>query len=127
MMQSEVQTEALIYAAEGGALATVRAVLAEGADPNTRELTPFQCPVLACAANLGQTAVVRYLLDQGADVNARGPNGLTAIMLAVKRKDEEAIKFLIKRGADPDKKSDDGTTARIIAETKGPKRLAALL
>src|SRR5688500_2985542 len=68
-----------------------------------------------------------WLIDQGADVNARGPNGLTAIMLAIKRKDEEAIKFLIKRGADPDKKSDDGTTARIIAETKGPKRLAALL
>src|SRR5687767_9029662 len=68
-----------------------------------------------------------WLIDQGADVNARGPNGLTAIMLAVKRKHEEAIKFLIKRGADPDKKSDDGTTARIIAETKGPKRLAALL
>jgi len=69
----------------------------------------------------------QWLLDQGADVNARGPNGLTAIMLAVKRKDEEAIKFLMKRGADPDKKSDDRTTARKIAETKGPKRIANLL
>ena len=48
-------------------------------------------------------------------------------MLAVKRKDEEAIKFLMNRGADPGKKSDDGTTARKIAETKGPKRIANLL
>ena len=69
----------------------------------------------------------QWLLDQGADVNARGPAGLTALMLAVKRKDEDAIKFLMERGADPEKKSDDGTTARRIAETKGPKRLLALL
>ena len=69
----------------------------------------------------------QWLLDQGADVNARGPNGLTAIVLAVKRKDEEAIRFLMDRGADPDKQSDEGTTARKIAETKGPKRIANLL
>jgi ankyrin repeat protein len=68
-----------------------------------------------------------WLLDQGADINSSGPRGLTAIMLAVKRKDEEAIAFLMKRGANPDKKGDDGTTARTIAKTKGPKRLLDLL
>ena len=68
-----------------------------------------------------------WLLDLGADINYSGPRGLTAIMLSVKRKDEEAIKFLMKRGADPDKKSDDASTARTIAESKGPKRLLALL
>ncbi len=44
-------------------------------------------------------------------------------MLAVKRKDEDAIKWLITRGADPDKPNDTGLSARKIAETKGPKRL----
>jgi hypothetical protein len=68
-----------------------------------------------------------WLLDQGADVNAPGPGGLTAVMLAVKRKDEDAIKYLIGRGADPDKQSGDGTTARKIAESKGPRRLLTLL
>lgn len=68
-----------------------------------------------------------WLLEQGAEVDAAGPNGLTALMFAVKRKDEPAIKLLIKRGADPDRPSDDGTTARMIAETKGPRRLLALL
>ena len=69
----------------------------------------------------------KWLLDEGADVNARGPGGLTALMLAVKRKDEDAIKWLIAVGADPDRESDDGTSARKIAESKGPKRIASLL
>jgi ankyrin repeat protein len=67
-----------------------------------------------------------WLLDQGADVNAPRPGGLTALMLAVKRKDEDAIKFLIKLGADPNRRSDDGISARGIAESKGPKRLLRL-
>ena len=59
-------------------------------------------------------------------MNARGPRGLTALMLAVKRKDEDAIKWLVTAGADPDLESDDGTSARKIARTKGPKRLLEL-
>jgi ankyrin repeat protein len=69
----------------------------------------------------------KWLLDHGADINAPGPAGLTAIMLAVKRKDGEAINFLKRRGADPDKEADDGTTARKIAQQKGPRRLLDLL
>jgi len=71
-------------------------------------------------------AFVRWLLEKGADVNARGPGGLTALMLAVKRKDEDTIKWMVDAGADPDAESEDGTSARKIAETKGPKRLLAL-
>ena len=71
-------------------------------------------------------AFAKWLLDQGADVNATGPNGLTALMLAVKRKDEDAIKWLMERGADPGRENEQGISARNIAETKGPKRLANL-
>ena len=72
-------------------------------------------------------AFAKWLLAEGADVNARGPNGLTALMLAVKRKDEDAIKWLVDAGADPDRKSDDGLTARMIAKGKGPRRILDLL
>jgi ankyrin repeat protein len=68
-----------------------------------------------------------WLLEKGADVNAPGPAGLTALMLAVKRKDEDAIKLLMRSGADPDRESEQGISARKIAETKGPKRLLDLL
>ena len=69
----------------------------------------------------------RWLLNKGADVNARGPGGLIALMLAVNRKDEDAIKMLLEFGADPDLESEQGISARKIAESKGPKRLLNLL
>lgn len=68
-----------------------------------------------------------WLLKEGADVNARGPKGMTALMFAVKRKEEDTIRMLLKYGADPDKKSDEGLSARKLAEEKGPKRIANLL
>ena len=68
----------------------------------------------------------KWLVDEGADVNARGPMGLTALMLAVKRKDEDTIKWLIDEGADPDLESEQGISARKIADEKGPKRIAIL-
>ena len=69
----------------------------------------------------------RWLLEKGADPNARGPGRMTALMLAVKRKDEDAIKWLVTAGADPSLESDDGTSARKIAEVKGPKKLLRLI
>ncbi len=68
-----------------------------------------------------------WLLKSGADVNAPGPKGITALMLAVKRKDEEGIKLLLRFGADRDKENEDGLSARKLAEKKGPKRILNLL
>lgn len=67
-----------------------------------------------------------WLLKEGADVNAPGPRGYTALMFAVKRKDEDAIRMLLRYGADPDKESGEGMSARKLAEAKGPKRIANL-
>jgi hypothetical protein len=72
-------------------------------------------------------AFAKWLLSQGADVNARGRGGMTALFLAVKRKDEDAISWLISNGANPDMKDDKGLSARKIAEEKGPRRLLDLL
>jgi len=68
-----------------------------------------------------------WLLTEGADVDAPGPRGMTALMFAVKRKEEDTIRMLLKYGADPDKKSDEGLSARKLAEEKGPRRIADLL
>jgi hypothetical protein len=69
----------------------------------------------------------RWLLEQGADVNAADEKGNTALMMAVKRRDEDSIKFLVSHGADADKTNKDGVSARTIVEQKGPKRLLKLL
>lgn len=68
-----------------------------------------------------------WLLTEGAEVDAPGPRGMTALMFAVKRKEEDTIRMLLKYGADPDKKNDEGISARKLAEEKGPKRIAGLL
>jgi len=68
-----------------------------------------------------------WLLNEGADVDAPGPRGYTALMFAVKRKEEDAIRMLLRYGADPDRKSEDGMSARKLAEEKGPKRILHLL
>jgi ankyrin repeat protein len=69
----------------------------------------------------------RWTVDHGADVNARGPEGMTALMLAVKRKDEDSIKWLMSAGADPDLKDEKGISARKLVQTKGPKRMLEFL
>lgn len=71
-------------------------------------------------------AFARWTLERGANVNARGPGGLTALMLAVKRKDEDAITMLISYGADADRESDNGLSARKLAEQKGPRKILRL-
>jgi len=58
-----------------------------------------------------------WLLEMGADVDVADEKGNTALMVAVKRKDEENIIRLVKRGADADRKNTDGDSARRIAET----------
>ena len=68
-----------------------------------------------------------WVLEQGADVNARGRGGLTALMLAVKRKEEDLIKLLLRCGADPNLEDDKGMSARKIAKAKAPQRILRLL
>jgi ankyrin repeat protein len=68
-----------------------------------------------------------WLLTEGAEADAPGPRGMTALMFAVKRKEEDTIRMLLKYGADPDKNSDEGLSARRLAEEKGPRRIARLL
>lgn len=70
---------------------------------------------------------VKWLLGMGVDVNAADDKGNTALMVAVKRKDEASIKFLVSVGADPNIQNASGLSARTLVELKGPKRLLALL
>lgn len=72
-------------------------------------------------------AFVGWLLKRGADVNAADEKGNKALMVAVKRKNEDAIRLLISRGADPDKQNQKGESTRSLAEIKGPKRILRLL
>jgi len=60
---------------------------------------------------------------RGADVNTVAPQGVNALMIAVKRKDDELIRKLVSLGANPDVKNETGESARSIADKRGPKRV----
>jgi ankyrin repeat protein len=80
--QTKRQTNFALYsAALKGDAATVKRLLAEGADPSFRGSTNY--PVLAVAMTGGDPAAVQALLDNGADINAQDPNGMTALSSAV--------------------------------------------
>ena len=57
-----------------------------------------------------------WFLDNGADVNHIGPEGFSALHLAVKRKaDRSVIQFLLDRGADVNRENKEGMSPRKLA------------
>jgi hypothetical protein len=67
-----------------------------------------------------------WLLENGADANTTGTDGNNALMIAVRRKDEDAVNLLLGFGADGGRENKEGLSAEKLAELKGPKRIAKL-
>ena len=106
-----------MVAALGGYVSVVKKLLAKGADldnPGWNALT--------YAATGGQNDVVRVLLDAGANVNASGPNGTTALMMAVRGGHAATVDLLLEKGADPGRRNENG--ARIVVFVGFPQRHA---
>lgn len=75
-------------------------------------------PALHTAAAFGSHEELLHLLDRGVDPNLAGPDGLTALMLAVH--DSQKVATLLARGARVDTRSDLQNTALILAGRAGP-------
>ena len=89
---------ALMFAARGGALETVRVLIAAGADVDDTDAWGVSATTVATHA--GFTEVVELLLEAGADANA-AEAGFAAIHPAVMRQDERLVAALLEHGADP--------------------------
>ncbi|MDD5542598.1 MAG: ankyrin repeat domain-containing protein [Acidobacteriia bacterium] len=81
------------------------------------------------APPLGDARAVNVLLDHGANINARGPGGLTLLMLAASSDalPVDIIKTLIARGADVNAKSAAGLTALDFAMQHGKTSVVEVL
>lgn len=119
----------LTIAAENGDAASVRTLLARGADANGSDshgLTP-----LVRAARRGHFDVAKALLDGGADPNRfdsiRNRPGWSPLMNAVHKSQPRIVKLLIDAGADVNARATDGTTPLALSEDKdiGDMLLAA--
>lgn len=84
------------------------------------------------AAERGHVETVKMLIDAGVDVNHVNDLGWTALMEAVVLGDGgsaqvDVVKLLLDAGADIDQTDNDGVTALEHANTKGFRKIAALL
>jgi ankyrin repeat protein len=75
--QATAQVNDLIDAAHKGDLSRIRALLAAGADVNSKT-EDRGATALTYASSAGQVEVVRALIDAGATLNAKENNGMTA-------------------------------------------------
>lgn len=89
----------LFDAAKKGDVATVKAILDQGANVDSRD-NSFNATVLMQAASEGRTDVVKLLIARGADVNAVIPNAnVTALLWAALNDHPDTAMVLIKNGA----------------------------
>ena len=122
---------ALVAAAKAGQLDSVKALIADGADPNVDASTltlmentggltlQYKAAgnVLFYAAESGKPELVKEILRYHPDVNARGANGHTPIFGAGERRADDMpgarvaiVRLLVRAGAKVDIRDDDGNT-----------------
>ena len=81
--------------------------------------------VLLRAVAKGETEEVRDLIDRGANVNAKGPRGLSSLMVGLGHL--ETMRLLLAKRANVNARTDDGVTALMFAAMKGQLAAARLL
>ena len=147
----EERNAELMQALSTGQVAEARALLAQGADPNTRDLptapargllqhivdlfTPPPPPAiiqertaLSCACtNRNAAALVKLLLEKGADVSAQDQSRKTAMVLAAGNGQAQAVKALLQWGVDADTRYQNDLTALMWAAGNGDVATAKVL
>jgi uncharacterized protein len=108
----------------------VKALLAEGADPDGRDR--FGQTGLMLAAFAGHKGVVAELIARGANLDVTAKYGLSALMLAVVAGHAEVARLLAHAGAERSTRGQGapgfaGKTAADLARERGMKLLAAVL
>jgi endonuclease YncB( thermonuclease family) len=119
------RVETLADAAARGNLATVRRLLANGANPaesDTERLTPLHHAALG-----GHVYVLQALIDAGAPVDAQDQYGFTALHSAARDGHETAVRYLVSRGADLTLTEQSGKTAEQLARFIGHAAIADYL
>jgi len=123
-------TLSLIQAAQGGDLETVRALLAQGGDPNLADEQGDTA--LMKAASQGHLAVVQSLLDAGARADALDANGWTALFKCSYNHELDTgfapvAKALIQAGANPNATIHFGITPLMLAAGGGEGAVCEVL
>jgi len=84
---------ALIFAIKGASPAIIRALLVAGADPNVQTISSKTTPLMI-AADSNNTEAIRLLLIYKANLSLQDKDGDTALLIAQKKDNKEAIEIL---------------------------------
>jgi ankyrin repeat protein len=100
----------LHYAAFAGNTATIKLLLANGADIHARAANRFRNTPLIVATLTGQREAAALLLDSGADILDRQADGFSVMHEAAFSGNLELVRLYLERGAEINSRSDDGRT-----------------
>lgn len=108
-----------------GNLATTRALLDAGADPN--EAGSDGSTLLYQAVVENHTDFARLLIERGAKVNAVDSRGMTPLLYAASADfgDSSMVDLLLKMGANPAARTNEGLPAQDLANKYGHTYLTA--
>jgi len=95
--------------------ATVRLLLARGADVHEPARNAMKVQPLHAAVASRNPETVALLLEHGANVNARQQAGYTPLLGAAAAGRDDIVQLLLDHGADPSLMSEDGKTAADVA------------
>jgi ankyrin repeat protein len=99
----------LLFAARSGDAASIKLLLAAGADPN--DALPDGASALVVAAQSGHRDAAVALVEKGANPNDTGI-GYSALHAAVLKSDLSLVRALLVGGADPNRRMTKGTPVR---------------
>ncbi len=111
-----------MVAALNGHLGIVKALRARGAEIDGTGWTP-----IIYAATGGRDDIVRYLLSEGANVNAQSPNGMSALMMAVREAHPSTVELLLANRADINHRNEKGASALDVAKRNDDAEMVARL
>jgi ankyrin repeat protein len=100
-------------------LASVKRLLAEGADVNAQDQWGRTALGYACSTGRTTQEIVDTLLAAGADPNIADHEGVTPLYSAANVKSAEVVQALLRAGADPNHASPRGATALMVAAAWG--------
>lgn len=125
--QSTFLESPLYLATAQNKLATVRTLLARGANPNLPK-AGGNTPIMAASWRRphGYLEFIRILLQYNADINQQNDHGVTALMIATLHGNSDTVRLLIQRGAKIDLQDTTGYTALTLARESKPEMVPVL-
>lgn len=113
--RSAILATALHFAAKGGSAEAVRMLLLAGCDANQRDAVGLSPLCYAMEGPASCEAVLEELVRGGADLGWVNQDGMTALMVAARVRNAEAVRFLLAKGANCSATDNKGRTALMYA------------